>query len=71
MKDEVREDAMKARAFAKGDFKQYLAIVQASDPMFNFSKHFEENYVNNGKVIVEFTNAEVKGFKKLLRTIIG
>ena len=69
--DSVREDAMKARMFAKGDFKQYLAIVQQTDPMFNFTKYYEENYVSKGKVLVEFSNAEVRGFKKLLRTIIG
>lgn len=71
LKESVREDAMKARMFAKGDFKQYLAIVQQADPTFNFAKYYEDNYVNNGKVLVEFSNAEVRGFKKLLRTIIG
>lgn len=67
----VKEDAVKARMFAIGDFKRYLAIVQEADPMFNFSKHFEENFKNEDKVMIEFSNAEIKGFKKLLRTIMG
>lgn len=71
VKDSVKKDAEKARMFAIGDFKQFLAIVQENDPMFNFSKFFEENYKDEDKVLVEFSNNDIKGFKKLLRTILG
>ncbi len=71
VREGVRKDAEKARMFAIGDFKQYLAIVQEADPMFNFSKFFEENYKDEEKVLIEFSNNDIKGFKKLLRAVLG
>lgn len=71
VKDSTKEDAMKARMFATGDFKQYLAFVQERDPSFNFSKYFEDNYKNEDKVMIEFSNAEIKGIRLLLKTILG
>ncbi len=67
-----KEDALRARAFAKGDFKQFLLVVQKeSDPSFDFSSYYEKHKRDNSKVIVEFSNKEIQGIKKLLRTIVG
>lgn len=71
VKDSVKEDAKKARMFALGDFKQYLAFAQERDPNFDFTKYFEENYKDEGKILVEFSNSEIKGVKLLLRTLLG
>lgn len=71
VKDSVKEDAKKARMFATGDFKQYLAFAQERDPAFDFTKYFEENYKDEGKVLVEFSNSDIKGMKMLLRTLLG
>lgn len=71
VKDSVKEDAKKARMFALGDFKQYLAFAQERDPNFDFTKYFEENYKDEGKILVEFSNSEIRGVKLLLRTLLG
>lgn len=71
VKDSVKEDARKARMFATGDFRQYLAFAQERDPSFDFTKYFEEKNKDKGNVLIEFSNSEIKGMRLLLRTIMG
>lgn len=63
-----REDAMKARMFAINDFKTYLKRVQEKEPTFDFSKYY--SLQDTRKVLFQFKNSEIKGIRKLLRTIL-
>lgn len=64
-----KEDAIKARMFAINDFKTYLKKVQEHEPTFDFTKYYET--IDTSKVLVEFSNSEIKGIRKLLRTILN
>lgn len=64
-----KEDATKARMFAINDFKTYLKKVQKHEPTFDFTKYFEN--IDTQKVLVEFSNSEIKGIRRLLRTILN
>lgn len=62
------KDAIKARAFAKNDFKKYMKIVQKADPKFNFIKFYTEN--NYDKEVYTLYTEDIVGIKTLLRKLI-
>lgn len=68
IKPNVKEDALKARAFAINDFKTYLKEVQRNEPTFNFTKYYEES--DYGKVTIGFKKEELVGLKRLFQTIV-
>ena len=61
-------DAIKARMFAKNDFKSYMKIVQKQDPSFKFMKFYEEN--NYDKEVYTIYTDDVIGIKNFFRKLL-
>lgn len=66
--EDVRKDALDARALAINDFKTYLKKLQKVDRNFDFTSYYERN--NHGKLVVNITPDTIKGIKKLFNIIL-
>jgi hypothetical protein len=66
--EDVRKDALDARALAINDFKTYLKKLQKVDRNFDFTSYYERS--NHGKLVVNITPDTIKGIKKLFNIIL-
>lgn len=62
------KDALKARMFAKNDFKKYMKVVQKEDSRFNFMQFYMENSYD--KEVYTIYTEDIVGIKNLLRKIL-
>lgn len=66
--EDLRKDAIDARALAINDFKIYMRKLQSVDKSFDFVKYYEDSHY--GKLVVSITPDNIKGMKRLLSTIL-